>query len=377
MASKESTRASTREKGLTFRALMARKAWTPLPPIAVLTGDAELFKQDVLRRFTRELFGDAQPEVRRFQGPTAERQGEELALATVLDELRTPSFFSAYRIVVIERANAFLAANSESFIPFLDKGFSGGHLIAFLDGKLDGRTRFARAMAEKGWIVECAQPYDRPPPWDSEAPPWDSELTHWLVSHARTKGLELDPQTAFLLHERAGTDLAILDEELGKIGTYLAARSSRRVDAEAIAAIVGDLREDSVFHAMELFLAGRAEALEATSRLFRKGYHTERGALTTEPTSIALLFIGALVPRLKALRRAHALAAEGAGPDQWIAAGIVQRPFIARFQRELAAVPPRRLVRLLDRLYEIDRSIKSGGDPEVLLEILVAELGGR
>jgi DNA polymerase III delta subunit len=294
----------------------------------------------------------------------------------VLDELRTPSFFSPHRLIVVERANAFVAANGEAFIPFLESGFSGGHLVLVIDGKLDGRTRFAKAALEAAWIVECAQPYDRPPPWQSNAPAWDSELTEWLVSHARDKGLELEPRAAFLFHERAGTDLAILDEELDKVATYVASRGSRRVDETVIGEIVGDLREDSVFGAIELFLEGRrSEALDALDRLFAKGYHSDRGALTTDPTSIALLFLGALLPRLRALRRAHAMAAEGARADQWIAAGIVQRPFISRFERELRAVPPRKLVRILDRLYEVDRSIKSGGDPARLIEMLVLELG--
>ena len=99
-----------------------------------------------------------------------------------------------------------------------------------------------------------------------------------------------------------------------KIATFLAGKGAKRVDAETVAAISGDLREDSVFLLADRFLEGRrAEALQAAERIFEKGYHTEKGALTTEPVSIALLFIGALVPRLRALRRAHAVAAEG-GP---------------------------------------------------------------
>ena len=69
------------------------------------------------------------------------------------------------------------------------------------------------------------------------------------------------------------------------------------------------------------------------------------------------------------------MAAEGDGPDQWTAAGVVQRPFIARFQRNLKAVGPRKIARLLDHLYDLDKSIKSGGDAEQLLEMLVVEFG--
>jgi DNA polymerase III delta subunit len=363
-------------KAISFAALMARKNWKPLPAIAVLTGSADFFKSSVVKRFGRELFGDKKPELQRFQGPTNERLLGELPLATVLDEVRTPSFFSPYRLVVVDHANLFVGEHGQDLLPFLETGFSGGYLILHIDGKLDGRTRFAKLAAEKGWVIECAQPYDRPPPWETRVPAWDSELTRWLVDHARTKGLQIAPQTAFLLHEKAGTDLSILDEELEKIATYLSSRGSKMVDEGAIGAVVGDLRQDSVFSALDLFLEGKqAEALEAIDRLFKKGYHTEKGALTVEPTSIALLFTGALIPRLRSLRRAHALAAEGAGPDQWLEAGLVQRPFLGRFQRQLKAVSPAKIERLFERLYRIDKSIKTGGDAENLIHLLVAELG--
>jgi hypothetical protein len=66
MTTKPDKRGSAREKGLTYRALMARKSWSPLPSAAVLAGTADFFKSLVLKRFTRELFGDGPQEVRRF-----------------------------------------------------------------------------------------------------------------------------------------------------------------------------------------------------------------------------------------------------------------------------------------------------------------------
>src|SRR2546422_708792 len=160
---------------------MARKSWKPLPPITVLTGSADFFKDCIVKRFVHELFEGSKPEIRRFQGPMNERLLGELPLATVLDELRTPSFFSPYRLVILQHGNAFLGEHGQDFLPFLETGFSGGYFIASIDGKLDGRTRVAKLIAEKGWVVECAQPYDRPPPWESHMPAWDSDLTHWLV----------------------------------------------------------------------------------------------------------------------------------------------------------------------------------------------------
>jgi len=361
---------------IAYRAHMERKTWAPLAAAAALVGPAAFLKSLWIERFKTELFGTGSPELRRFQGPANERQAGELPLSTVLDELRTPSFFSPSRLVIVERAAAFIAEHGDGLVRFLGEGFGGGHLILLVDGKLDGRTRFAKALAESGWIVECAQPFDRPPPWETNVPAWQSELTHWVVERAATKRVEMSPQVAFFLHDRAGTDLATLDEELEKLSTLLASRGEKQAEESAILEVVGDLREDSIFQVIELLLEGkRVDAVEALGRLFERGVHTDRGALTVDAASISLLFLGALLPRLRALRRAHAMSREGQGAAEWVAAGIVQRPFLARFQRQLRAVPPAKLVRWIDRLYDVDRAIKSGGPPEKLLELLAVEFG--
>lgn len=364
------------DAGLTYRGIMSRASWSPLPAVTALVGTADFLKGRIVDRFIRELFGEGAPEVRRYQGPANDRQLGELPLATVLDELRTPSFFSPHRLVVIDPANAFVAAYAEDLLPFVEAGFAGGHLILRIDGKLDRRTRFAKKLAEAGWIVDCAQPFDRPPPWDTRSPVWDSELSHWVVAQAKEKGLRIDPETAYVLHERAGKDLAVLDEELEKMSTYLTSKSSRTIDADVIRAVVGDLHEDTVFATIELFLERkRPETLEALERMFRRGVATDKATVVQDPMTIALLFIGALLPRLRSLRRAHAMAARGEGPDSWIAEGLVQRPFLLRFQRELAATSPGRIAHVLRRLYEVDKAIKTGASPARQIELLVLECG--
>jgi DNA polymerase III delta subunit len=361
------------ERRLTCHAFLGRKSWKPLPPILLLAGDAPFFKELVIRRFLAELSGTQPPEFRRLRGPSSERQLAELPLSSVLDELRTPSFFAERRLVVVEDGDVFFSAHRDVLETFAEKDFSGGHLIIALE-KVDQRTRFGKAMAANGRIIHCDQPYDRPPPWETRAPAWDSELSHWLVRRAREKGLRLDPQVAFALHDRAGTDLALLDAELDKISTYLAERRSTLVDQATVEAVAGDLREESIFNLVDLLLDGRrAEMVRGIERLFQSGFHAEGGALVLEPVGLALLFSGALLARLRLLRRAHALALEGRTSDDWLREGLVKRPHLPRFQRQLRATTPQRIHVLLERLYATDCAIKRGGDAERLMLLLVAE----
>ena len=359
---------------LSAQELLSRDNWTRLPSVAVLCGEAKFFKDCITRRFTQELFADRPREVRRLQGPPSEAKEAELPLHLVLDDLRTPSFLAPRRLVIVERADVFLRIHRDALTPYVESGFSGGHLLLELSGKLDKRTKFAKTITSKGWVVDCLQPFDRPPPWDDHSPVWDSPLTHWLVGHARSKELKIDPPTAFALHDRVGSDLSLLDEELEKIKTFLLAQGRSDISETTVNAVAGDFREDSMFSVVDLFLEGRRrDAVSSVERLFDRGYQNESGATVVEPASIALPLMGSLLSRLRALRRGHAMAAEGATSEDWIRAGIVKKPFLSRFTRQLKSTPLPQIRRLLQRLYATDRLIKSGGDPRRLVFLLVAQ----
>ncbi len=361
----------------TFQDIMARGAWSDLPAVVALPGEARFMKELFVKRFVRTLFGESEPVIERFQGPPNKTQLEMLPLARVLDELRTPNFFSPHRVVLLEGADVFLAEYGDDLLPFIEDGFSGGYLIAFVAGKLDGRRRFSKRVAEKAWVIECAQPFDRPPPWDTRTPAWKSELSQWVLERARSKELAIDLETAFALHERAGTDLALIEEELEKLQTYLASRQSRKITPEAILAVVGDLHENSVFLLVDLFLEGRhVEAIREARQLFTRGVASKQaGPRTTDPIGIVLFFIGVLVPRLRSLRKALAMQKQGARGDDFVSAGLVGRPFVGRFERQLRSVSASKIAGILERLYHIDRSIKTGGDAERLLELMLVEFG--
>ena len=353
---------------------LARKKWDTPPGITILAGAADFFKKQLIERFIDELSTDDAPDVNRLQGPPNDKRINELPLAGVLDSLRSMSFIASNQVIVIEGADPFLRAHSNELAACLDSGFPGGHLVLCLDGKLDGRTKFAKEAAKKGWVIACEQPYDRPPPWETRAPAWDSPLSHWLSRHAGTKGLELDPRTAFALHQRAGNDLEILDEELEKLKIYLVETGGSRVEEETIRSVTGELREDNIFSVIDLFLEGRRrDAIDAVENLFERGYHGTNGSLVIDPPGIALPLLSILLNKLRSLRRAHAMKQAGADGMNLVQEGVVGKPFLERFERQLENNSPGRLAQLFDRLYRTDLGIKTGRDPRGLLLLLVAE----
>jgi DNA polymerase III delta subunit len=361
--------AKERSSELTHGALMSRKSWTALPAIAALHGDADFFKREIQARFASELEkSGGPPAIRRFT--PAETGPAGPPLAEVLDELRTPSFLGSKRLVIVEGAGEFLEAHREALEPFIASGFSGGHLILTLDS-LDLRTRFARLLGEKGWVIACKKPFDRPPPWKPDADPWENDLCLWVAARARQKKVALAPELAHAFAERVGSDLGTLDEELEKLRSYLES-TGKPADLESIEAVAGELREDSIFDLVDAFLAAdRAGALRTAERLHRLGYHPQKGTPVLDPSAIWSLFVGALIVRLRALRRAHALQAEGQGPDRWVALRLTPKPFLVRFQRDLRATSPARIRRAFAALRELDRAVKSGARPQDCLEMLL------
>lgn len=354
---------------LGFTELIRRRAWAPLPEFIVLAGESRFLRKHIERRLVKELFGDhPMPALQRFD---ASQAGDDL-LSNVLDELRTVSILSAARLVIVDPADAFVSAHRDDLQPFVDSGFFGGHLVLHLEKPLDARTRFARIVLEKGWVVQCRQPFDRPPPWQVDAPPWENDLTRWVVAWAAHRGLEIDAPTAFHIQERVGKDLGTLDDSLEKIGTYLGPKRCH-VDMKAVEAITGEIREDSIFDLVETFIAAdRPRALSMMERLFSGGYHPRRGNPVYDAGSITIMFTGALVSRLKPLRRAHAIVSAGAGPDRWLELRLTTSPFIDVFRRQLELMPPRRIRRAFDALLRLDRSVKTGADPRLGLTIFLA-----
>ena len=88
---------------------------------------------------------------------------------------------------------------------------------------------------------------------------------------------------------------------------------------------------------------------------------------------IALPLLATLLKKLRSLRRGHALKRAGASSMNLVQEGIVGKPFLSSFERQLDRNPPGRLAQLFDRLYNTDRGIKTGRDPRRLLLLLVAE----
>lgn len=132
---------------------------------------------------------------------------------------------------------------------FLDRLHQGGIpadtclIFAVSDGKTAGEI-----------ITKFKQQADKIDFWA----PFANQLGAWVKREASELGSEISAEAADLLIELAGSDLALLHQELAKLALGAA---GGRIGLDAVKAGVAYLRQDTVFDFLELF--GRRQLIKA------------------------------------------------------------------------------------------------------------------
>ncbi len=347
--------------------VIADARWKPAP-LTVLVGREEFFKRQVVEHLLAKVLGAERP-----PGCFAEVVPARAAdVRGAIIELSTPSFLAPCQVVWLRNPAKQVAETQDELLEVLARGLSCGFLVIDLE-RLDGRTKFAKAVIAAKAAVECRRLWDTPPPWKAGAAPHDTELHQWVIKHAAGLGLTLSPPLAGELVACTGNAPGIIDQELRKLRDRLDGKG--RLSAEQIRALVPDTRRDSVFALVDHALNGQArEALAALGRLLKFGHVMEDKPIF-DGASIAQVALGAFVKRLRVLRRAERLRGEGRlSAEALAAAGIATRfqapAVIAQLKRAHGAGVDAAFAALL----AADRALKGkrgNSDPGLVLERLV------
>lgn len=297
-----------------------------------------------LREAVTAAHGEVDPVV--FDGETAE-------LAAVLDELRTMSLLSSFRLVVVDEAAEFAKRYRPALERYAQQPVEGSMLVlrsaTWHKGKLD------KLIQAVGAVREC-RPYS------------PAEATAWVAKRAREgHGLTIARPVAQLLVQRLGADLMRLDAELGKLAAAI--EEGETVGVELVEAMTGKGSEEKAYAIQKAVL----DAIAASSP--GPGGQSAIGALVTQIRELVELaresdvaityFVGDLMRRL--YLAAH-LSRQGAAPAQ-IARRLklwrLEQPFFEAQQRLSGPATGR----LFDAIIDLDRRSKSGlGDPLPNLE---------
>ncbi|HRX85617.1 MAG TPA: DNA polymerase III subunit delta, partial [Phycisphaerae bacterium] len=157
------------------------------------------------------------------QGPT-QFDGDNAELASVLDEVRTFSLLGGRRIVIVNRADPFITKHRGALERYCESPADSGTLILECNS-LPGNQKLHKIIAKQGEVIRFDELKGR-------------AVAEWMVQRAESVyGKRLASSCAWSLRELCGSELGLLDAELGKLSTFVGDRPA--ITEADIDALVG------------------------------------------------------------------------------------------------------------------------------------------
>jgi DNA polymerase III subunit delta len=263
--------------------------------------------------------------------------------------VRDPAIFAASRKKQEEGAEEEEKAGSgeEQMLGYLKAPISSTCLVFLCGESVDSRKKVTKAAIALGGAVECK------PLKEQAAMMW---AEHRAVFHRK----HLHDMAARLLIEKLGTNLRLIDSELGKLALY--AGDAKTITPQDVDTLVGGVAETEIFRLTEaVMVKDRPKALAMLARVLRQVDHP-------------LQVLAALTNRFRQILTLKALVARGVSLREGPGLAKMHPYAYEKMIGHVRPYPREEIVRAMFKLLEADLAMKSGFDPKLTLETLVVEL---
>lgn len=157
--------------------------------------------------------------------------GKDAAWPDVINACRRYPMFAERQVVLLKEAQQM--RDLDKLEPYIENPLvSTVFVVSYKDKKVDGRTKLAKVLKQKGSLLTTKKLYE------NELQPWIEELVH-------SKGLQITKKALLLLADHIGNDLSRIDNEVEKIRVNLGARKS--ISEDDIEEFIGISKEYNVF----------------------------------------------------------------------------------------------------------------------------------
>jgi DNA polymerase-3 subunit delta len=157
--------------------------------------------------------------------------GKDSSWPEVINACRRYPMFAERQVVIIKEAQHM--RDIEKLEAYVDNPLSSTvFIVSYKDKKVDGRTKFAKLLKEKGVLVTTKKMYE------DKVPEWTQELLE-------SKGRSISPKGLALFVDHIGNDLTRIENEINKISINLGKRKT--ITEEDIEEFVGVSKEFNVF----------------------------------------------------------------------------------------------------------------------------------
>ncbi|MBL7740138.1 MAG: DNA polymerase III subunit delta [Chitinophagaceae bacterium] len=157
--------------------------------------------------------------------------GRDASWSDVINACRRYPMFAERQVVVLKEAQQM--RDVEKLEAYVENPLTSTiFVVAYKNKKVDGRTKFAKTLKEKGVLISTKKMYD------NQLPEWTQELVE-------SKGLTISPKGLALLVDHIGNDLTRIGNEVEKISVNLGKKKT--ITEEDIEEFVGVSKEFNVF----------------------------------------------------------------------------------------------------------------------------------
>jgi len=157
--------------------------------------------------------------------------GRDASWPDIINACRRYPMFADRQVVLLKEAQQMRDIEKlESYVenPLPSTVF----IVSYKNKKVDGRTKFAKLLKEKGVLISTKKIYD-------------NQLPEWIQELVDSKGLTISAKAVALLADHIGNDLTRIENEIEKISVNLGKRKS--ITEEDIEEFVGVSKEFNVF----------------------------------------------------------------------------------------------------------------------------------
>ena len=323
-----------------------------VPPVALVHGADVQLLDDLLAAVTRALFPD--PAHTAFDREILD--GREVSVDGLVSAALTLPFGAAARLVAVRHCQALAAKGGEALGQYVASPNPTSVLLLLADESL----RASRDRKSDHWLLGVMPAAGSTAVVVEPVARRGRALEEWLRQRAQLDGLTVSEGAARLLVQWVGDDPALLFNEVRK-AALAGGPDNRGVGEAEVRAVVGEHRVSGIFDL--------TRALER--RDLALALRTLDGLLATEEP---MLLIAMLTREVRTAWSVQLWRRAGQSTDQ--IARILRRPpaAVEALLASLGAESPAALARKLRRCWEVERALKSSGEPRAELALLVSEL---
>ena len=261
------------------------------------------------------------------------------------------------RLGTAKSPNPTAQAEARQILEALADSGSSNDLV-FVDGKLDKRRAIWRGLDGLAGLEQLSK--DGLLVIEELNTPNPRALPAWVANTARQDGIDIEGQAVQMLATYVGTDLRRLTLELDKLRSYA---TGRAITSDDVQRLVSDTSEALIWDLTD------AIGLRDGRKAMRALYALRRN----DANPFYLLTM--ITRQYRIMIKVKDETARAPGNEFDIAGRVGESPYPvkkAMAQSRNYALP--QLEGILDRLLSSDFAMKTGGDPNTEIDILVAEL---